>query len=73
MNKAIKLIYDSVGETLTVYFDNPENAEVCGETGEGVILIKDKENHVIGFEKLYFKVGEDINPIFQLETNSAKG
>jgi hypothetical protein len=72
MNKVIKIIHDSVGETITVYFDNPENAEVCEETGEGVILIKDKENNIIGFEKLYFKLEDDVNPIFQLETNVAR-
>ena len=72
MNKVIKIIHDSVGETITVYFDNPENAEVCEEAGEGVILIKDKKNNIIGFEKLYFKLDDDANPIFQLETNLAR-
>lgn len=71
MDKIIKLIHDPVGETITVYFDDPENAEVCEETGEGVILIKDKNKNVIGFEKLYFKLEENVNPIFQLETNHA--
>ena len=71
MAKIIKIIHDPVGETITVYFDNPENAETCEETGEGVILIKDKKNNVIGFEKLYFKMEENVNPIFQLETNFA--
>ena len=71
MAKTIKIIHDPVGETITVYFDNPENAEICEETGEGVILIKDKNDNIIGFEELYFKVGENVNPIFQLETNSA--
>lgn len=69
MAKIIKLIHDAVGETITVYFDNPENAEVCEETGEGIILIKDKNNNIIGFERLYFKLGENVIPIFQLETN----
>jgi len=72
MAKIIKLIHDAVGETITVYFDNPENAKVCEETGEGMILIKDKDNNIIGFEKLYFKLEEDTSPIFQLETNFAK-
>lgn len=71
MDKIIKLIHDPVGETITVYFDDPKNAEVCEETGEGVILIKDKNNNVIGFEKLYFKLEENVKPIFQLETNHA--
>ena len=70
--KIIKLIHDAVGETITVYFDDPENAKVCEETGEGVILIKDKDNNVIGFERLYFKLEEDVIPIFQLESNLAR-
>jgi hypothetical protein len=72
MSKVIKIIHDSVGETITVYFDNPENAEVCEETGEGIILIKDKENNIIGFEKMYFKLEDNVNPVFQLETNAAR-
>lgn len=34
----IKVIHDSVGETLTVYWDDPEREEVCEEVGHGFIL-----------------------------------
>ena len=51
----IKVIHDPVGETLTVYWDDPEREEVCEEIGQGLILIKDKQGEVIGFERLYFK------------------
>jgi len=51
----IKVIHDSVGETLTVYWDNPEHEEICEEIGNGIILIKDAQGEVIGFERLYFK------------------
>ena len=51
----IKVIHDPVGETLTVYWDDPEREEVCEEVGHGLILIKDAEGEVIGFERLYFK------------------
>ena len=51
----IKVIYDPVGETLTVYWDDPEREEVCEEVGHGLILIKDAQGEVIGFERLYFK------------------
>ncbi len=71
MAKIIKLVHDSVGETVTVYFDNPEKSDVCEEMGDGIILIKDKDNNVIGFEKLYFKLEENVSPVFQLETNLA--
>jgi hypothetical protein len=51
----IKVIHDPVGETLTVYWDDPEHEEVCEEVGQGLILIKDAQGEVIGFERLYFK------------------
>jgi hypothetical protein len=51
----IKVIHDPIGETLTVYWDDPEREEVCEEVGQGIILIKDAQGEVIGFERLYFK------------------
>lgn len=50
----IRVFYDKKGNTLTVWFDNPEKEYICEETGAEVVLIKDKENKVIGFEKLNF-------------------
>lgn len=50
----VRVYYDPFGNMLTVWFDNPEDEEVCEETGEEVILMKDKEGRVIGFEKLNF-------------------
>lgn len=29
----IRVIHDPIGETLTVYWDNPEHEEVCEEVG----------------------------------------
>ena len=51
----VKVIHDPVGETLTVYWDDPEREDVCEEIGNGLILIKDERGEVIGFERLYFK------------------
>ena len=39
-----------------MWFGNPQDEYVCEETGEEVILMKDKEGKVIGFEKLNFSV-----------------
>lgn len=52
--KAIKIHYDSFGNTLNVWFDNPEKEFISEETGDEVILNKDKKGNVIGFEKLNF-------------------
>jgi uncharacterized protein YuzE len=48
----IRVFYDEEGRTLTVWFDDPKKEHVCEETGEEVILIKDKNGKVIGFERL---------------------
>jgi uncharacterized protein YuzE len=50
----VKVYYDSEGKTLTVWFDDPKKEAVCQETGDEVILIKDKKGNVIGFERLNF-------------------
>jgi uncharacterized protein YuzE len=54
----VKVYYDRVGNTLTVWFGDPQDEYICEETGDEVILMKDKSGHVIGFEKLNFTVTE---------------
>jgi hypothetical protein len=50
----VKVFYDQTGNTLTVWFDNRQAEYICEETGDEVILMKDKFGRVIGFEKLNF-------------------
>lgn len=52
----VKVFYDREGNTLTVWFDDPKKEYVCEETGDEVILMKDRTGRVIGFEKLNFSV-----------------
>jgi uncharacterized protein YuzE len=52
----VKVFYDHVGNTLTVWFGDPQDEYICQETGDEVILMKDKTGKVIGFEKLNFSV-----------------
>ena len=54
----VKVYYDKIGNTLTVWFDDPKEEYICEETGEEVILMKDKIGRVIGFEKLNFTMDE---------------
>ncbi len=54
----LKVYYDRIGNTLTVWFGNPQDEYVCEETGDEVILMKDKSGRVIGFEKLNFSAIE---------------
>ena len=50
----VKVFHDKTGNTLTVWFTEPQQEVVCEETGEEVVLMKDKDGKVIGFEKLNF-------------------
>ena len=52
----VKVYYDRAGNTLTVWFGNPQDEYICEETGDEVILMKDKDGRVIGFEKLNFSI-----------------
>ncbi|RMH00060.1 MAG: DUF2283 domain-containing protein [Chloroflexi bacterium] len=58
----VKVFFDREGNTLTVWFGNPEDEYVCEETGEEIILIKNKAGEVIGFEKLNF-AGADAEQV----------
>lgn len=50
----VRLYYDSKGNTLNIWFDDPQKEYICEETGEEIVLMKDKKGKVIGFEKLNF-------------------
>ena len=52
----VKVFHDRTGSTLTVWFSDPQDECICEETGDEVILMKDKAGRVIGFEKLNFSV-----------------
>ncbi len=52
----VKVFYDHAGNTLTVWFGDPQEEYIAEETGDEVILMKDKAGRVIGFEKLNFSV-----------------
>ncbi|HVR38532.1 MAG TPA: DUF2283 domain-containing protein [Thermoanaerobaculia bacterium] len=50
----VRVFYDREGQTLTVWFDDPHQEAVSEETGDEVVLIKNADGRVIGFEKLHF-------------------
>ena len=52
----LKVYYDRTGNTLTVWFGDPQEEYVSEEAGDEVILMKDKSGRVIGFEKLNYSV-----------------
>lgn len=67
----IKIYYDRVGNTLSVWFGDPQEEVICEETGDEVILIKNKSGQVIGFERLNFTVTESEEWQVAFETVAA--
>ena len=59
----VKVYYDREGNTLTVWFGNPEDEHIVEETGEEILLMKDRAGKVIGFEKLNFSAGQPTDAL----------
>ena len=55
----LKVYYDAEGKTLTIWFDDPEKECSAKETGEEIVLIKDRNGRVIGFERLNYAFSDD--------------
>ena len=72
----VNVYYDPMGNTLTVWFGAPHSGSmrdrhteyVCEETGDEVILMKNKQGEVIGFEKLNYSLVTNTNLKISLET-----
>lgn len=64
----VKVFYDRDGKTLTVWFTDRSREYVCEETGDDVVLMKDRAGRVIGFEKLNFSVLDADSLRVTLET-----
>ena len=67
----VKVFYDQEGNTLSVWFGDPQGEYVCEETGDEVVLMKDKSGRVIGFEKMYFSVAKSEKLQVDFETVAA--
>ncbi|WP_414546520.1 DUF2283 domain-containing protein [Nostoc sp. CCY0012] len=50
----VKVFHDKTDNTPLVCFGNPEDEYEVEETGDEVLLMKDQDGKVIGFEKLNF-------------------
>jgi len=56
----IRVIFNRNVNTLDVWLDDPEKEFISEETGNEIILKKDKAGRVIGFEKLNVLVNTDV-------------
>ena len=64
----VKIFHDRTWNTLTVWFGDPQEETLCEETGEEVLLMKDRAGRVIGFEKLNFAVSSPDQLRISFET-----
>lgn len=69
--KTIKLLFDKTGNTLNVWFDDPQKEHVSEETFEEVILVKDKNGKLIGFEVLNYMSADEAKNVTVLAVESA--
>jgi uncharacterized protein YuzE len=67
----IRVFYDRDGNTLTVWFGDPADEYVSEETGDEIVLMKDKSGKVIGFEKLNYVVSQPAGLRVAFETVAA--
>ena len=56
--KKIEVFYDKAANSLVVWFGDSKSAVISEESENEVIFMKDKDDNVIGFEKLNFLVGK---------------
>ena len=67
----VKVFYDQKGNTLTVWFADPQDEYVCEETGDEVVLMKNKSGRVIGFARLNFSLSKSEKLQIAFETIAA--
>ena len=61
----IKIVLNKKGNTLDVWFGNPQEEFLSEGTGEEIILKNDKAGRVIEFEKLNFLAPNELKkPLF---------
>jgi hypothetical protein len=56
----VRVFFDREGNTLSVWFDDPKKEDVCEESADDVILVKDRRGRVIGFERLNFLTAKQL-------------
>ncbi len=54
----LTVYYDREGNTPSVWFDDPKKESLCEEADDDVVLVKDKDGRVIGFERLNYLSAE---------------
>lgn len=68
--KPIKIFFDKPGNTLNVWFDEPAKEAISEETSEEIILVKNKNGKVIGFEVLNYLSLDDLKGMTKLSVET---
>jgi hypothetical protein len=66
----IKVLFDRTGNTLNVWFDNPQKEHISDETSDEVVLIKDKDGKLIGLEVLNYLSADEAKDVTDLHVES---
>ena len=69
--RPIKLLFDKVGNTLNVWFDDPQQEHVSEEAAEEVVLVKSADGRVIGIEVLNYLSADELKDIKELPVEGA--
>ncbi|MFM8294514.1 MAG: DUF2283 domain-containing protein [Microcystaceae cyanobacterium] len=67
----ITVYYNPMNHTLTVWFGDRSLEYLYEEIGNEVILMKNQQGEVIGFEKLNYTISANTNLKISLETTIA--
>ena len=62
----VRVYFDRAGNTLSVWFDDPQKEHVCEESDDDMILIRDRQDRVIGFERLNFLSAEQLKKMAEI-------
>ncbi len=68
----VRVYHDRTGNTLSVWFDDPKKEHSCEEVDDDVVLVKDRQGRVIGFERLNYlsrkQQGKGGNVLVEVQT-----
>jgi hypothetical protein len=56
----IRVIHDTVGHTLTIWLGDPHQEYVSTLTDDEVVVMKNREGKILGFEVLHYQPAEPI-------------
>lgn len=54
----IRVIHDTVGQTLTIWLGDPTQEYVSTLTDDEVVVMKSQEGRILGFEVLHYQPAE---------------